>query len=175
MQINSKSMKNATSPLFRNHNRSALEAGTYITHRVMYSTCLLYNRLWKYCCSMMFHWDQKGAVPIDLVQRWRPSVSQMEHLWTALMPFWLWPDDIVSWEPEGSYCSSKMFRWEAEGRYSLPLYSTWNYLYTTLNCNSALLALNWRYVAFEINLMFMKQALSIDISHILLHAPLSIG
>ena len=36
MQIYSKSMKNATSPLFRNHNRSALEAGTYITHRVMY-------------------------------------------------------------------------------------------------------------------------------------------
>ena len=29
-------MKNAASPLFRNHNRSALEAGTYITHRVIY-------------------------------------------------------------------------------------------------------------------------------------------
>ena len=36
MQIYSKSMKNAASPLFRNHNRSALEAGTYITHRVIY-------------------------------------------------------------------------------------------------------------------------------------------
>ena len=36
MQIYSKSMKNATSPLFRNHNRSALLAGTYITHRVIY-------------------------------------------------------------------------------------------------------------------------------------------
>ena len=36
MHIYSKSMKNATSPLFRNHNRSALEAGTYITHRVIY-------------------------------------------------------------------------------------------------------------------------------------------
>ena len=36
MQIYSKSMKNATSPLFRNHNRSALPAGTYITHRVIY-------------------------------------------------------------------------------------------------------------------------------------------
>ena len=23
----------------------------------------------------------------------------------------------VSWEPEGRYCSSKMFRWEPEGRY----------------------------------------------------------
>ena len=30
MQMYSKSMKNATSPLFRNHNRSALPAGTYI-------------------------------------------------------------------------------------------------------------------------------------------------
>ena len=29
-------MKNATSPLFRNHNRSALEAGTYFTHRIIY-------------------------------------------------------------------------------------------------------------------------------------------
>ena len=36
MQIYSKSMKNATSPLFRNHNRSALPAGTYITHCVIY-------------------------------------------------------------------------------------------------------------------------------------------
>ena len=24
---------------------------------------------------------------------------------------------IVSWEPEGRYCNSKMFRWEPEGRY----------------------------------------------------------
>ena len=24
---------------------------------------------------------------------------------------------IVSWEPEGRYCSSKMFRWDPEGRY----------------------------------------------------------
>ena len=24
---------------------------------------------------------------------------------------------IVSWEPEGRYCRSKMFRWEPEGRY----------------------------------------------------------
>ena len=36
MQIYSKSMKSATSPLFRNHNRSALPAGTFITHRVIY-------------------------------------------------------------------------------------------------------------------------------------------
>ena len=41
MQIYSKSMKNATSPLFRNHNRSALEAGTYITHRVIYYPLVL--------------------------------------------------------------------------------------------------------------------------------------
>ena len=46
----SKSMKNAASPLFRNHNRSALEARTYITHRVIYYSlvsetipCVKYN------------------------------------------------------------------------------------------------------------------------------------
>ena len=27
------------------------------------------------------------------------------------------PCYIVSWEPEGHYCNSKMFRWEPEGRY----------------------------------------------------------
>ena len=42
MQIYSKSMKNATS-LFRNHNRSALEAGTYITHRVIYYPLVSYG------------------------------------------------------------------------------------------------------------------------------------
>ena len=42
MQIYSKSMKNATSPLFRNHNRSALPAGTYITHRVIYYPLVLF-------------------------------------------------------------------------------------------------------------------------------------
>ena len=43
MQIYSKSMKNAASPLFRNHNRSALEAGTYITHRVIYYSLVKYE------------------------------------------------------------------------------------------------------------------------------------
>ena len=43
MQINSKSMKNATSPLFRNHNRSALPAGTYINiHRLIYYSLVLF-------------------------------------------------------------------------------------------------------------------------------------
>ena len=43
MQIYSKLMKNATSPLFRNHNRSALPAGTYITHRVIYYSLVQYT------------------------------------------------------------------------------------------------------------------------------------
>ena len=46
MQIYSKSMKNATS-LFRNHNRSALKAGTYITHRVIYYP-LVYLYIYSY-------------------------------------------------------------------------------------------------------------------------------
>ena len=36
-------MKNAASPLFRNHNRSALEAGTYITHRVIYHSLVYFD------------------------------------------------------------------------------------------------------------------------------------
>ena len=40
-------LKNATSPLFRNHNRSALEAGTYITHHVIYYP-LVNVKLWKW-------------------------------------------------------------------------------------------------------------------------------
>ena len=40
MQIYSKSMKNAASPLFRNHNRSALEVGTYMyASRNLLFTC----------------------------------------------------------------------------------------------------------------------------------------
>ena len=43
MQIHSKSMKNATSPLFRNHNRSALEAGdVYYASRKLLSTCFYF-------------------------------------------------------------------------------------------------------------------------------------
>ena len=34
-------MKNATSLVFRNHNRSALPAGTYNTHRVIYYPLVL--------------------------------------------------------------------------------------------------------------------------------------
>ena len=49
---------------------------------------------------------------------------------------------FVSWEPEGRYCSSKMFRWEPEGHY----YHCGSALLvpkgTSLNCNNALLALN---------------------------------
>ena len=61
-----------------------------------------------------------------------------------------WKTHIVSWEPEGRYCRSTMFRWEPEGRYSLPLtlYSDRVLLVlnkTSLSCNNALLALNWRY------------------------------
>ena len=34
-----------------------------------------------------------------------------------ITPFWLSTDDIVSWEPEGRYCRSKMFHWEPERGY----------------------------------------------------------
>ena len=52
----------------------------------------------------------------------------------------------VRWEAEGHNCSSKLFRWEPEGHYhctnSMAIAPFW--LSTSLNCNNALLALNWR-------------------------------
>ena len=70
--------------------------------------------------------------------------------------------NIVSWEPEGHYCRSKMFRWEPEGRCcctkSMAIGPIRYCLYkvngnsallvlngTSLICNSALLALSWRH------------------------------
>ena len=56
---------------------------------------------------------------------------------------------IVSWEPERRYCSSKMFCWETRrapllykvnGNSALLILNG-----TSLICNTALLALNWRY------------------------------
>ena len=62
---------------------------------------------------------------------------------------------IVSWAPEGRYCSSKMFRWEPEGRYChwlcTAIYSALLVLNgTSLSCNNALLALNWRYIFYSL-------------------------
>ena len=55
---------------------------------------------------------------------------------------------IVSWGPEGHYCRSKMFRWEAEGRYChrfcTAIAPFWFFNGTSLNCNNALLVLNWQ-------------------------------
>ena len=65
---------------------------------------------------------------------WEPEGYKCNRLYTVLfllrlsgvviMSFWLSINDIslynlyiVSWEPEGRYCRSKMFRWEPEGRY----------------------------------------------------------
>ena len=71
--------ENATSPLFRNHNRSALEAGTYITHRVIYyplvgsmpfcfigPPCIIHDLTnnipgMSFCCILNFN------LPIDMI------------------------------------------------------------------------------------------------------------
>ena len=57
----------------------------------------------------------------------------------------------VSWDPEGRHHYSKMFRWEPEGRYrhrhciaTAPVWLSTEHL--SFNVDSALLALNWRYV-----------------------------
>ena len=57
---------------------------------------------------------------------------------------------IVSWEPEGHYCCSKMFCWEPEGCYIATdfvqrLAPFWFSTKPALNIVNALLALNWRY------------------------------
>ena len=70
---------------------------------------------------------------------------------------------IVSWEPEGRYCSSKMFRWESEGRYHQHRLCTgkapfWFSHTKSLNCNmnNALLALNWWYGSVTECLIFKR-------------------
>ena len=59
--------------------------------------------------------------------------------------------NIVSWEQEWCYCSSKIFRWVPEGRYRCTEYIViapfWFSNGTSLKCNNALLALNWPYVS----------------------------
>ena len=67
---------------------------------------------------------------------------------------WELKGEIVSWEPEGRYCSSKMFRWEPEGRYRCTKVDGDSALLvlngTSLNFNNALLALNWRDIKFPL-------------------------
>ena len=60
----------------------------------------------------------------------------------------------VSCEPEGRYHHSKMFHWEAEGGYhctmSMAIVPFWFSVRTSLNSDSALLALNWWHSIFII-------------------------
>ena len=59
---------------------------------------------------------------------------------------------IVSWEPEGCYQYIKMFHWEPEGRHWCTVYGDSILLVligTSLNSDSALLAINWQYQALH--------------------------
>ena len=59
---------------------------------------------------------------------WEPErhyPTYVPKLPMALVTFWFSADNIVSWEPEGRYCRSKMFHWEPEGRY-------WHWLCTSI-------------------------------------------
>ena len=86
MQIYSKSMKNATSPLFRNHNRSALPAGTYITHRVIYYPLVLLNSP-KLSCGFDLQCEFYGnqiypcweLLTVNAI--WAPFHKEVELLW----------------------------------------------------------------------------------------------
>ena len=87
MQIYSKSMKNATS-LFRNHNRSNLEAGTYITHRVIYyPLVLLFIYIWHILGVPRFHrkllkhkFHHHLPIQASKVQIWWKTLAQMAFL-----------------------------------------------------------------------------------------------
>ena len=66
---------------------------------------------------------------------------------------------LVSWEPEGRYCSSKMFCWGPEG-HCCTVYGDSALLVlsgTYLICNNALLALDWRSVLGMIFLMMYTE------------------
>ena len=73
MQIYSKSMKNATSPLFRNHNRSALLAGTYITHRVIYYPLVIFG-------TPYINFDLKLCHSIESRETSKCTPKKVEHL-----------------------------------------------------------------------------------------------
>ena len=84
-------------------------------------------------CSLLFHL-LLGA--LCETERWAGLASSKTENKNRRAKDWIFKHTyIVSWEPEGCYCSSKMFRWVL-----LVLNGT------SLNYNNALLALNWRYI-----------------------------
>ena len=76
-------------------------------------------------------------------------LQQVKKIIRKCDTLWVITSNIVSWEPEGCYCRSKMFHWEPEGRYChwlctaiAPFWFSTEHLWV---CHNALLALNWQY------------------------------
>ena len=130
----------------------------YAIYSTMIVTCYLYVTFKKspqYAkhIKLIVGWEPEGRYCQWLCTAIAPFWFSKEHHWVLIMPFWLSAYDIhhiVSWEPEGRYCSSKMFRGEPSRR-ALSLYKVNGNSAllvlsgTSLICNNALLALNWRH------------------------------
>ena len=74
------------------------------------------NKLFDYPIPRTYHqlclsricWDWSNSFDLKKFDLW--GVKRLS-LWVYM------PQYLVSWEPEGRYCRSKMFRWEPEGRH----------------------------------------------------------
>ena len=109
-----------------------------------------------FCTSL--HWE---LYKFSSFQSTHDSIAFLVHFYLIHSPlncrrsvraFW-----IVSWEPEGRYQYSKMFSWEPEGRYCCTM---------SINGDSALLALNWRYVVVCTYLHFVIQRRKFILHHL---------
>ena len=63
--------------------------------------------IWAGVIQTNAQWEQLGRPIAHALIHHRPPPARSENV----------KQPIVSWEPEGRYCRSKMFRWEPEGRY----------------------------------------------------------
>ena len=87
---------------------------------------------------------------------WKNKVDQnLEVTRACCAPVWIRHWLIVSWEPEGRYCNSKMFRWDPEGRYcctkSMAIAPFWfsEHLWSALAHSGKKLTLCNQYQAFQ--------------------------
>ena len=103
----------------------------------------------------MLRWEPEGRYRHRHCTAIAPFWFSTEHLWIMIAPFWLSPDDIYSsvlqsngqLRPRRALLQIKDVPLRTR-RALLTLYSTSALLVlngTSLSCNNALLALNWRY------------------------------
>ena len=104
----------------------------------------------RYHYSKMFHWEPEGHYHCTKSMAIAPFWFSTEHRCSFNALLILSLRHIVSWEPEGRYCTSKMFHWEP--RRALSLYKVYgdNALMdlngTSLHSFNALLILSLQYM-----------------------------